>query len=312
MKQPDQHVINSLLEKHSLGILTPEENALLEKWYADFPQEGSVWTDAAERTAMKDALRAEIFDKITTPAVRRPTRWIWWTAAAAVVTMLVVISQVFQKAEPATIITRAPGGKGVVKMVLPDQSEMWLEPGTVVQYERDFGQRDRRVTLVDGRAYFEVRQGSANPFVVSVPGNIMVKVLGTGFTVKKYMQAPTMEVMVNNGAVQVADSTGAAIILKAGQQLSLQTNISTGTKTTEMVEDWRDGALMLHNASVAEIARVLEGRFGLQVTYDTATVGSYLISFRIAKDDSAGEILEMLREISGIKCTRTGSKVHIH
>lgn len=314
MKQPEQHIIVSLLEKHALGILTPEERVLLEKWYADFPQEGRVWEGASEKAAMKAAMRAEIFDVIAPnkmQPVKPKLRWMWWPAAA-VVAALVVVFLVSRKTSPAYIIERAPVGKGIVRMQLPDQSEMWLEPGTEVRYQADFGTGHRQIALVDGMAFFSVRGQSATPFLVSIPGGIQVKVLGTGFTVKKYAASPNVEVMVNSGAVQVADSTGGVAVLKAGQQLSFQSTISSGKRSDGVVADWRTGDLTVTDASVAEVARILERRYGLQVTFDAEHFTAYRLTFRIGREDTAADVLEMLKDISGIGYTLTGNRVIMH
>src|SRR5688572_4542296 len=181
MKQPDEHIITSLLEKHALGICTPEERALLEQWYAAFPENGQVWRDASEKAAMKDALKAGIFDVISsektdavTPVIVKTGRIrIWWQAAATVailVTTFLIYNRYGNKAEPAYIIMSASAGKGIVKLQLPDQSEMWLEPGTTVRYRKDFGKAGREIELSDGMAFFSVQQQTEHPFMVNVPG----------------------------------------------------------------------------------------------------------------------------------------------
>jgi ferric-dicitrate binding protein FerR (iron transport regulator) len=313
MKQPEQHIINSLLEKHSLGILTPEERVLLEAWYADFPQRGQVWADTTEKTAMKDALKAEIFDTIATEEARTikpPVRRIWWQAAA-VIAALAVISFVYSRRTPEYEVVTAAAGKGIVRLQLPDQSEMWLEPGTVVRYPKDFGKRNRELELEDGMAFFAVKEQTEHPFIVNIPGGVQAKVLGTGFTVRKYAQSADVTVMVSSGAVQVTDSTGVLGILKAGQQLHYQLTSHTATRVEEPVEDWREGNLSISDASFQEIARILENRYGLQVTFNAASVASYRFTLRINRQDTAADVLEMLKDISGLTYTLTGNKVII-
>lgn len=314
MKQSEQHIINSLLEKHSLGILTPEERVLLEKWYADFPQQGKIWNTTAEKAAMKDALKAEIFDVIVSEkvhTVKSPLRRIWWQAAA-VIAALAIVSVFYSRKEPAYEVVNAAAGKGIVRLQLPDQSEIWLEPGTVVRYEKDFGKRNRAIELRDGMAFFEVKQQTKHPFIVSIPGGLQAKVLGTGFTVRKYAQSENVAIMVSSGAVQVTDSTGVLGILKAGQQLHYQLVDHAATRTEGVIEDWRDGNLAISNASFQEVARILENHYGLQVVFNAANVASYRFTLRINKQDTAADVLEMLKDISGLEYTFTGNKVTIH
>jgi len=317
MKQPDQHIIDALLEKHALGLCTPEERALLEDWYAAFPENGPVWQDASEKEAMKDALKAGIFEAIMAEEVRPQAsvfRRIWWQAAAVLVGLAVtfVLYNKYNKQEPAYVMVSAPVGRSIVKLQLPDSSEMWLEPGTVVRYRNDFGKAGREIELKDGMAFFSVQQQAAHPFIVHIPGHVKVKVLGTAFTVKKYSQSENAEIIVSSGAVQVSDSTGVLGILKGGQQISYQETSHTVTRTADIPEDWRSGTVALSNASFAEVARILENYYGLKVTSDITKVSSYRFNFRINKQTTAVDVLEMLKDISGLEYTLIDNQVTVH
>jgi transmembrane sensor len=322
MNTPEQHIITSLLEKHALGICTPEESALLEQWYAAFPEEGPVWRDASETAAMKDALKAGIFDAITPGKVHpitsvpvRATRRIWWQAAAVIVVLVgawFMYNTFSHKKEPDYIVVSAPAGKDIVKLQLPDQSEVWLEPGTLVRYRKDFGNAGREIELTDGMAFFSVRKHAKQPFLVKAQGGVQAKVLGTEFTVKAYTQSDEVQVMVSEGTVQVSDSTHILGILTANQQISYQQHAHATKRTEGALEDWRTGGHAFNNASFAEVARILKNRYGLQVAYNAANVASFRFNFRISKHTSALEMLEMLKDISGLGYTLNNNKVTIH
>ncbi|HEX6431721.1 MAG TPA: FecR domain-containing protein [Niastella sp.] len=318
----EQSNISSLLEKHALGICTPEEMALLEQWYAAFPEEGQVWQDASEKAAMKDALKAGIFDAIApekvyhiTPIAVQRSRRIWWQAAAAVIVLVgawLMYNTFNHKKEPEYIVMSALAGKGIVKVELPDHSEVWLEPGTTVRYRKDLGNADREIELADGKAFFSVRKHAKFPFLVKTPGGVKTKVLGTEFTVKAYTQSNEVQVMVSEGIVQVSDSTVILGILKANQQLSYQQDAHTIKRTEGVPEDWRTGVIVLNNATFADVARILETRYGLQVVFNAADVASYRFNLRISKNTTAADMLEMLKDISGLAYTLNHNKVTIH
>lgn len=322
MNTPEQHIIASLLEKHSLGICTPEERALLEQWYAAFPEEGPVWQDASEKAAMKDALKAGIFDTIAPAKVHsitsepaKASRKIWWQAAAVVAVLVgawLLYNTFSQKKEPDYVVVSAAAGKGIVKLQLPDQSEVWLEPGTLVRYRKDFGSGGRELELTDGMAFFSVRKHANQPFLVKTPGGVQTKVLGTEFTVKAYSQSEEVQVMVSEGIVQVSDSTYILGILTANQQISYLQHSHAAKRTEGALEDLRAGGHTFNNASFAEVARILENRYGLQVIYNAASVASFRFNFRISKHTSALEMLEMLKDISGLGYTLNDNKVTIH
>ncbi|HEY8894793.1 MAG TPA: FecR domain-containing protein [Niastella sp.] len=323
MNKPDQSIISSLLEKHSLGICTPEEMALLEQWYAAFPQKEQVWRNESEKAEMKDSLKAGVFGLIAQEKVvpitnvksAKSTVRILWQAAAAVI-VLVGVYLFYNihrnKKAPEYVVVSAPAGKGIVKLSLPDRSEVWLEPGTTVRYPKDYGSADRQIELTDGMAFFSVQKNAQLPFLVKTPRGVQTKVLGTEFTVKAYTHAKEIQVMVTSGIVQVSDSTGILGILKADQQLSYRQETHVTQRTDGVLDDWRTGDIALRNASFSEVARILETRFGLQVVYNEKAVAAYSFTLRIKNNTTAAEMLEMLKEISGLSYELNNGKVIIH
>jgi ferric-dicitrate binding protein FerR (iron transport regulator) len=216
------------------------------------------------------------------------------------------------KKEPEYVVVSAPAGKDIVKLQLPDQSEVWLEPGTLVRYQKDFGNDGREIELVDGKAFFSVRKHANQPFLVKTPGGVQTKVLGTEFTVKAYTQSEEVQVMVSEGIVQVSDSTHVLGILKVNQQLSYRLHAHATKRTEGTLEDWRTGDIVLNNAPFAEVARILETRYGLQVAFNAGNVATYRFNLRISKNTAAADMLEMLKDISGLAYTLNDNKVTIH
>jgi transmembrane sensor len=323
MAHPEHYNIASLLEKHALGICTPEENTLLQQWYASFPGNGSVWQDAAEKETTKASLKAAIFSSITeeqlpsvapakVPSIRRR----WWQAAAAAAILIIggimLHHRYSQPKQPVYVVISAPAGKGIVQQPLPDGSQMWLEPGTTVRYRNDFDKEDRQVELVDGMVFFAVQKRSGLSFTVQAPGGLQTQVLGTEFTVKAYRQLNDMQVMVKTGTVQVADSMRILDTLTAGQQLTYRQQTHESVRSTDQVtSDWRTGNLVLNNAAFAEVVRLLETRYGLQVVYNTDHVATLHFTLHIHPQSNAISVLELLKEISGLSYTLNDGTVTI-
>jgi ferric-dicitrate binding protein FerR (iron transport regulator) len=110
----------------------------------------------------------------------------------------------------------------------------------------------------------------------------------------------------------VSDSTHILGILTANQQISYRQHAHATKRTEGAQEDWRTGGFAFNNASFAEVARMLKNRYGLQVTYNAASVATFRFNFRISKQTSAIEMLEMLKDISGLAYTLDKNKVTIH
>ena len=84
-----------------------------------------------------------------------------------------------------------PGEMAVVS--LPDGSQVELNSGSVIQFNRLFGVTNRNVSL-NGEAFFEVVSGDT-PFKVTSNGTA-TEVLGTGFNVRSWSDHPQNETLV--------------------------------------------------------------------------------------------------------------------
>lgn len=305
MNKPEEHIIQSLLEKHALRICTPEEIAVLHEWYDAFPDKGPAFTDEAEKNRWKTDMKAAVMDTIQP----RKTRRMYWQMVAAAVLVVAVATFLLKPWEPEYIGVMAPKGKGVMKLELPDHSIVWLQAGSTIRYE------GRHVELLDGVAGFSVVQNSNDPFVVRTASGLNVKVLGTEFTVKAFRELPEVKVYVESGAVQISDSSNANIaVLKADQQ------IVYAIGTHQYVQDsvnaaalahWKKGEYTLDNASFVELARVLEDQFEAEISYNQKTMAPYRFNIKVTPASTLEQIFDMLHEISGVNYTINGNHVII-
>src|SRR5437588_18774 len=69
-------------------------------------------------------------------------------------------------------------------LVLPDGTRVWLNAGSRITYDKNYGITLREVGLT-GEAFFDVAHNSGKPFVIHT-ARIDIKVLGTRFNVKSY------------------------------------------------------------------------------------------------------------------------------
>ena len=72
------------------------------------------------------------------------------------------------------------------RIVLSDNTVVWLNAGSRLVYPTHFKERTREVMLI-GEGFFEVAKNAEKPFVVKVSG-IDIRVLGTKFNVSAYSE----------------------------------------------------------------------------------------------------------------------------
>ncbi|MEY4689391.1 MAG: hypothetical protein RIR76_3414 [Verrucomicrobiota bacterium] len=128
-------------------------------------------------------------------AFRRRALLLGRAAALAAVVALLVTAAVWLRPD---VIRTGLGERRAV--ALADGSRLELNART--ELEMAFGQRERRVRLTQGEAFFSVAPNAARPFLVETPSGI-IRVTGTIFNVRCTASGAT-EVLVLKGHVQVS------------------------------------------------------------------------------------------------------------
>ena len=102
---------------------------------------------------------------------------------------------------------------------LPDGTQVWLNSGSKISYDKVYGINLREVVL-SGEAYFDVIKNPAHPFVIHT-SNINIKVLGTAFNVKSFPGEKNSETSLIRGSIEVTfkNQPSKKIILKPNEKL---------------------------------------------------------------------------------------------
>ena len=111
------------------------------------------------------------------------------------------------------------------KITLPDGSKVWLNAGSKLVYNKDFGNQMREVEL-SGEAFFDVvhqsspQNGEKIPFIIHTR-QIDIRVVGTAFNVKSYPGESQTETSLVRGKVEVMihNRPDEKIILKPNEKL---------------------------------------------------------------------------------------------
>lgn len=86
-------------------------------------------------------------------------------------------------------------------LVLPDGTKVWLNAGSKLTYDKNYGNKIREVQL-SGEGYFDVAHNAAKPFIIHTTA-IDIKVLGTQFNVKCYPGEKATETSLIKGSIEV-------------------------------------------------------------------------------------------------------------
>jgi transmembrane sensor len=125
----------------------------------------------------------------------------------------------------------------------------------------DFTERERRVSLLQGEARFDVAKSPLRPFIVEA-GDTVVRVVGTSFTVRR-LDATPVQVLVREGIVEVSMRGAAAspaVRLTANSRavaMPALSNIATSAVAPAELQRelaWQDGRLAFEGQSLGEAA----------------------------------------------------------
>jgi transmembrane sensor len=260
------------LARRDSGDWTEEEQRRFEQWLNESPLHRVAFLrleDVWERAQRLQALGAGASSSVIPPA----GRWVFspffekverasptWRsrpmlgAALAAAILLTVALGTLLYLSPAEPSYRTPVG-GLASVPLPDGSKVTLNTDSEISVA--VTEKERRVELTQGEAFFEVAKDPARPFIVRA-GNKRVIAVGTKFSVRR--DAQDVQVVVTEGKVRVetdGDSQpGSAEHLTAGSiAQASEAGVLVQTRQLAEVEEslsWRQGVLVFHQITLAE------------------------------------------------------------
>ncbi|MDR3694848.1 FecR domain-containing protein [Mucilaginibacter sp.] len=221
LRELEEILQNSNPERYPLALLeeiwknqhqTKSDGKLEKKWKAfEDKINAAEENELIEATFEKRSIRQRIIKLVKISA---------WIAAASLVLGLFWFTRDGRtnNSQPNEII--APKS-GFSKVQLPDGSRVWLNAGSKLAYNVDYGSQFRKVSL-SGEAFFDVVKDPQHPFIVTT-STIRIKVLGTEFNVRSYNNDKTSEAALVRGRIEltVLKNPEKKIILKASEKLTI-------------------------------------------------------------------------------------------
>ena len=183
------------------------------------------------------------------------------------------------------------------KLLLPDSTVVWLNAGSKLTYNEEFGTMNRNVTLV-GEAFFDVKK-STTPFIIHA-NTVQIKVLGTAFNVKAYPDEKTTETSLLRGRVEITldKRPGELYILKPNEKLvvanepNVQKTIAPERKqpiaviesinhindSTIVETSWVHNELIFEDETFSDIARKMERWYGITIEFSNEQIANERMS----------------------------------
>ena len=184
-------------------------------------------------------------------------------------------------------------------LTLNDGTTVLLSANSRLEYEKEFTGSKREVTLI-GEARFSVTKDSKRPFIVHTE-QIQTQVLGTVFDVKAYPQA-TPDVTLYEGCVEVSLNGSNTQRMQPGEQafLNKEGKLQLG-KASDTQSKWAEGEFAFDNQELMQIMVEIGSWYNISIACQHSRLLEERIYFRISRERSIEEILEVLNDLGVAK-----------
>lgn len=299
-----------------LDLLAAHENELMQHLEQEFRA-------AAHEPTADQPGKAATYEYLLqqTGQSRTRTRHLkWWGRAAAAVLLLAGGSLLFlpRDPQPGIVAGAAPAmdtlynaEKREVSRLFPDGSEVKLTPGSYVCYQHDFA-HDKQVYL-HGAGTFTIQYDAEHPFAVHV-GALEIKDLGTVFYIRD--QPDSIKVKLLQGKVLIHGLKD-DIIMAPGELFAMEKQHQsfkviaekTVAKPTEKARSYH---LHFENAGLAEVFKVLEGRFNRKIKYKPEDISDKVFTGNLANQATIENAIKLICIANDLQYEVEGDAIIIH
>lgn len=169
--------------------------------------------------------------------------------------------------------------------------------------------RERRLSLPQGEALFDVAADPARPFLIAA-GDRTVRVVGTRFDVRH--RGDAISVAVERGVVEVrpsGEAAGRVWRLHPGQRLDAaqgEPAVQLSAADPQQVESWRTGRLIYRDQPLADVVADLNQQFARPIVLDDPALARTRVSGVLVLDDEDAVIrrLSLLAPIKALPSAR--------
>jgi ferric-dicitrate binding protein FerR (iron transport regulator) len=187
------------------------------------------------------------------------------------------------------------------RMILSDQTEVWLNAGSRLIYPAVFEGGKRKVQL-QGEAFFKVSHDKTKPFIVET-NHSSIKVLGTTFNVKAYPDEKCEETVLVEGSVSLSLGNtflSRDVLLKPDQRVvvsGIDHSYAVSRVNVRDYTSWIDGLFTFTNEPLPLVLMRVSRYYNIQIKW-TNEAGTRKISGKLDLKDDCRRVLHTLATIS--------------
>jgi len=176
------------------------------------------------------------------------------------------------------------------KIVLPDNSIVFLNAGSSIKYPSSFSHLSERSVELSGEAYFEVSKDKKHPFIVKTMSQD-IKVLGTHFNINSYRDERATKTTLLEGSVLIDNK----YVLKPGELA-----VNSGGKLDVMPADidlelaWKNNDFYFRETSMETVMKQISRWYDIKVEYSDPRLKLISINGLISRSKPISVVLGRL------------------
>lgn len=328
-----------LVAKYITGQADEQETVLVKEWISKSKENEDYYIQLYE--TWHDMLNAEpglidadhayqLFLERTTAKkslYRRMSSWKKVAAAAAVIAAITISFFYFRntgsKEQVWTEVKVAEGSTR--KLTLDDGSVIWVNAGSQLSYNTDFGESARTVHL-EGEAYFDIAKSKNNiPFIIKTK-DFTIRDIGTKFNLKAYADEP-LEATVIEGKISVEgklskhNEENSKVLLEQKQVLKINSQpennaehvkvVTVDSSQLELYKGWTDNFLGFDEVSLKELAKIMERKYNVQIVIENKELENYKYTGSFRNVENITKIMEIIKATTPVTYRIEGRTVII-
>lgn len=283
-----------------------DEQARFNVWLAQHPAHGVAYAEAERVWQGFESIKSQPIPGLQDARNVKPASWRRQAARLGVLLLAGVFGAGYleYQAETVQYVTQLGERRTIA---LADNSILELNTDTQVAVKISFWQR--RVTLIQGEALFNVAHERWRPFCVLADG-LQIKDVGTIFNVNASVDR--VDIAVFEGEVELSDTLSVqAAALHAGKQVTydLQRGLQAVTALdAEKVSAWRRGQLVFKHTPLQAVVTELERYHNVAFVFADPKIAHEVVTGTFDADDLK-PFLHALETILPLHVERKGRQI---
>ncbi|MCD2425212.1 FecR family protein [Niabella pedocola] len=341
--------IHILLAKYISGVADASEKLQAEQWIAASPDNAAYYAkiydlwhltraavpgDFADSKAAYEQFLIRNHLKAERPVLRLRSfkkKRIYWAAAALLILSLTGYRWFFSGNRKMGNTMVASARELSKQVLLPDSTVVWINAGSKIRWNKDFGKTNRTVYL-DGEGNFTINnRQSAIPFIVKA-ARFEIRDIGTVFNIKAFASDSLFEAFVVDGKIAITDANdarkGAPVVYLTRNQIlkinhialqkqrgSSENMVAVSNADIQEMKDvnehlqWKETALAFEEKGLPEILRLLSEKYNIDILFQADELARYRYTGRFNSQMNIETILDVIKETTPINYEKKGETI---